>query len=395
MMEDAPVPPRDPIAAAHSHCLAQRMREEAAASGGRLTFDRFMELALYAPGLGYYAAGAEKIGAGGDFVTAPEISPLFGLSLARQCAEGLAALGGGDILELGAGTGKLAADLLTGLAQTGPLPDRYRILEPSPDLRARQQAWLAAHLPESARRVEWLDGLPVDFSGVVLANEVVDALPVQRFAVDPEGAVTECFARPRADGGWEEETDRPQSLGLAEAVEALQARGLAREPGYRSEINLRLRPWISALAASLKRGLILVIDYGYPRAEYYHPERRLGTLRGHYRHQAHGDPYLHPGLQDITADVDFSALAEAGQAAGMTLAGFTTQAHFLLGCGFETLLAAALAEGGKDPLERLTAAKQLVMPTGLGERFRVLGLAKDLDRAWCGFALRDLRGRLD
>jgi len=383
----------DPFAEDHSRRLADLIRAQAAAHGGFLPFDCFMELALYAPGLGYYAAGSHKFGAGGDFVTAPEISPLFGRCLARQCAEILAALGGGDVMELGAGTGTLAADLLDGLLREGILPGRYLILEPSPDLRVRQQALLRERRPELSDRVHWLDRLPQDFTGVMLANEVADAMPVHRFAVREDGSVAEIFVRSVVDG-WDEVAGDPDSPGLADAVYALQAQGLAREPGYKSEINLRLHPWIAALAGAMDRGLVLLIDYGYPRSEYYHHARNAGTLMCHYRHQAHGNPFVHLGLQDITAHVDFSALADAGLVAGMEVAGFTTQAHFLIGCGLDELLAEVLAGGG-DGLGQMLGAKQLVMPTGMGERFRVLGLAKDVSRSWCGFSLRDLRGRLD
>jgi SAM-dependent MidA family methyltransferase len=375
----------------HSRRLQDLMRAQAEARGGMLPFDRFMELALYAPGLGYYAAGARKLGPGGDFVTAPEICPLFGRCLARQCVEVLDALGDGDVLELGAGTGALAADLLSALAAEDRLPGRYLILEPSSDLRARQRGLLAARLPRLADRVAWLDRLPIGFRGLLIANEVADAIPVHRFLVGEGGAVVEGFVRP-AGGGWEAVAAPPVSPGLVEAVAALQADGLATEPGYASEVNLRLGPWAAALAAALGRGLALVIDYGYPRAEYYHPQRRAGTLMCHHRHQAHADPLVHVGLQDITAHVDFSALAVAAGAAGLTLSGFTTQTHFLLGCGLEELIAEALARGPVPEL--LLGAKQLVMPAGMGERFRVLGLAKGVEGPWRGFSLRDLRGRL-
>lgn len=382
---------QDPIAAEHSRRLSGMIREEARSRGGLLTFDRYMDLALYAPGLGYYVAGAHKFGPSGDFVTAPEISPLFGRCIARQCAEVLDAMDGGDILELGAGTGSLAAELLAGLEAEGILPGRYLILEPSPDLRERQGDLLRARRPELLDRVHWLDRMPQGFTGFLLANEVADAIPVHRFLVRDDGSVAEIFVRP-VDDGWEEVAGDPVSPGLVEGVHALQEQGLARMPGYRSEINLRSRPWVGALAAALERGLVLLIDYGYPRNEYYHPARSTGTLMCHYRHQAHSDPYLHLGLQDMTAHVDFSALAEVGAQAGLNVAGFSTQAHFLLGCGLDGLLADAAAK--QDGIDQLLGAKQLLMPTGMGERFRVLGLARGLEGPWCGFSMRDLRGRL-
>jgi SAM-dependent MidA family methyltransferase len=381
----------DPSAAEHSRRLEALIRREAAARGGRLPFDRFMELALYAPGLGYYVAGARKFGPGGDFVTAPELSPLFGRCLARQCREVLESLGGGDVLELGAGSGALAADLLAGLEADGALPDRYLILEPGAELRERQRRLLARRLPHLVGRVHWLDRLPEGLTGVLLANEVADALPVHRFVVREDGSPGEVMVRARG-AGWAEEVAEPVSPGLAEAVRALQAEGLALEPGYASEIDLRLGPWLAALGGAVGRGLALFIDYGYPRAEYYRAERRTGTLLCHSRHRAHADPYRHIGLQDITAHVDFSALARAGLDAGWTLAGYSTQAHFLLGCGLDGLLADGA--GGEDSLDLLLGAKQLVLPSAMGERFRVLGLAKGVNRDWCGFSLRDLSGRL-
>jgi SAM-dependent MidA family methyltransferase len=383
--------PLDPVAEAHGRRLADLIRTEAWASGGLLPFDRFMELALYAPGLGYYVAGARKLGPGGDFVTAPEISALFGRCIARQCSEVLDALGGGDILELGAGTGALAADLLLGLASEDRLPRRYLILEPSGDLRQRQQALLGERVPGLMGRVEWIDDLPRRLDGVLLANEVADAMPVHRFLVRDDGSVAEIFVRPSGDS-WEEVADEPESPGLADAVAALQRDGLATAPGYVSEINLRLGPWVAALAAAMGRALALLIDYGYPRSEYYHRQRRAGTLMCHYGHRVHGDPYLHVGLQDITAHVDFTLLAAAGRSAGLEVAGFATQAHFLMGCGLERLLAEAA--GDPDGLDLMLGAKQLVMPSGMGERFRVLGLSKGVARPWCGFSLRDLSGRL-
>lgn len=389
---DFPTDTPDAAAAAHSRRLADLIRTEAADRGGLLPFDRFMELALYAPGLGYYVAGARKLGRLGDFVTAPELSPLFGRCVAKQCREVLAVSGGGDILEFGAGSGALAGEVLSALAAEGCLPGRYLILELSPDLRQRQQVLLAERAPDLLARVHWLDGLPAGFKGCVLANEVLDAMPVHRFRIGADGRPLELFARPVGDG-WEEIGAEPVSPGLAEAVCVLQNGGLALDPGYESEINLRLGPWIEALAGSLERGLVLLIDYGYPRSEYYLTDRRGGTLMCHYRHRAHTDPYLYPGLQDITAHVDFTAVAKEARMAGLQLAGYATQAHFLIGCGLDRLLAQAAQ--GADAMDLMLGAKQLILPSAMGERFQVLGLEKGLDMGWAGFSFRDLRGRLD
>ncbi len=377
----------------HSARLAELIRGEMAAQGGYLPFDRFMELALYAPGLGYYVAGARKLGAGGDFVTAPELSPLFSRCLAAQCAQILDLLGGGDVLEFGAGSGVMAADLLLELERLGRLPSAYRILELSPELRARQEATLEARVPHLLPRLGWLSALSRGFQGVVLANEVLDAMPVHRFRTGAAGTIEECCVS-WEEGGWREGFRSPVSPGLTHALRGIQERGLALEEGYQSEINLRLAPWVAALGASLGRGVALLIDYGYPQAEYYRPERTHGTLLCHYRHLAHGDPYWWVGLQDITAHVDFTALAEAGLAAGFTLAGYSTQAHFLLGCGLDGLLGAIDPADTETHLRAVQAVKRLILPQHMGERFQVLGLQKGMEATLRGFDLRDLRERL-
>jgi SAM-dependent MidA family methyltransferase len=374
-------------------------RREIDAAGARLPFDRFMELVLYAPGLGYYVAGAEKLGPEGDFVTAPEISPLFGRCLAVSCREVLTALDQdqgiqGDLLELGAGSGALAADLLTALANDGPLPGRYLILEPSPDLAERQRQTLRARVPDLLERCHWLERLPGHFDGLVLANEVLDAMPVHRFQISDQGGVQEVCVSWDGDQ-FVEVLVEPAATPLEAAVKALQTAGLATDPGYRSEVNLRLAPWTQALAGMLGSGLLLLIDYGYPRTELYLAERRQGTLMCHSRHRAHDDPYRDLGLQDITAHVDFSALAEAGQAAGLRLAGYTTQANFLIGCGIDALIAEAGADDPAALLSLTAGAKQLLLPSLMGERFQVMALSRDLDNLeLSGFSVRDLRARL-
>ncbi|MCF7976414.1 MAG: SAM-dependent methyltransferase [Chromatiaceae bacterium] len=323
---------------------------------------------------------------------------------------GTAPSSGADLLELGAGTGALAAELLASLAEQGPLPDHYLILEPSPDLAERQRQTLSARVPALLERCHWLDRLPAQFDGIVIANEVLDAMPVNRFQIGNEGQIQEvCVGIDRdrdsngdsngdSDGDSERFIDRlseSASPALIQAVLALQSAGLATQPGYRSEINLRLAPWTQALGAMLGTGLILVIDYGYPRAERYLAERDQGTLMCHSRHQAHADPYRHIGLQDLTAHVDFTALAEAGRCAGLDLAGYTTQANFLIGCGIDALIAEAAAADPMVMLELTAGAKQLLLPSLMGERFQVLGLSKGLDElALSGFSVRDLSARL-
>jgi SAM-dependent MidA family methyltransferase len=389
-LEQLPEP--DAAARAHGERVAGMLRTAVADAGGTLPFDRFMERALYAPGLGYYSAGARRFGAGGDFVTAPEISPLFGQCLAAQAAEVLDHLGGGDLLELGAGRGTLAADLLLALEAAGMLPHRYLILDLSATLREEQRATLAARAPHLLSRVAWLDRLPEDgFEGMMLGNEVVDALPVSRFRVAGGGVEEACVA---VDGDRFAWCWRPAPEALADGVAEINAACGPLPDGYVSEFNLGLVPWLGALADALARGALLLVDYGYPRREYYLPERADGTLQCHYRHRAHGDPLRLVGLQDITADVDFTAVAEAGHAAGLAVAGYTSQAHFLLGCGLDGLLAADAAADEAARLRRAGEARRLLLPGEMGERFQAIALTRGIDRPLRGFSVHDLRMRL-
>lgn len=363
-----------------------------------------MDLALYAPGLGYYSAGSVKLGAGGDFVTAPEISDLFSRCVARQCAQVLSATGG-DILELGAGTGRMAATVLESLAADGVLPERYCILEVSADLAERQRERLGS-LPESLRqRVVWLDRLPErPLDGVVLANEVMDALPCRRFVVaDTPELAAEADGQPvgasvlelgvSVQDGLFVEGVAPADDALVHACEAL-FRELPRapSPGYASEVCLRLDPWIAGVGECLQRGLILLFDYGLPRRHYYHPQRVSGTLRCHFKQRAHDDPYINVGVQDITAWVDFTRAAEAALAVGLDVIGFCTQAAFLLGTGIEGF--AAEAVGVVERARLAGEARRLLMPGEMGEAFKVMGLARGYDVAPVGFGVQDLRHSL-
>lgn len=386
------LPPLTADEAAHSRRLVNRIWEEIDARGGWLSFERFMEMALYEPGLGYYSAGASKLGAGGDFVTAPEVSPLFSRCLATQCGEILRHVSGGAILEFGAGSGVMAADLLNELAAQGSLPERYLILEVSADLRERQRALVQAQAPAHAARVEWLDRLPEAFRGVVLANEVLDALPVQRFRIrgDQVNSLGVTWQLGRLD--WSETHADPQ---LEAAVRRIEANAGERLPdGYTSEINMRLAPWIASVAAALREGVALFIDYGLPQRQYYRSERREGTLLCHFRHRFHDDPLINVGVQDIGAWVDFTAVAEAASTAGLAVAGFSTQAHFLIGNGLEQLLAPT---NGHELASRVQLARQamlLTLPGEMGERFKVIGLSREFDRPLRGFGVRDLAASL-
>ncbi|HKK07225.1 MAG TPA: SAM-dependent methyltransferase [Gammaproteobacteria bacterium] len=391
------LPAPDAEAAAHSQRLRAAISDAIAAAGGAITFQRFMELALHAPGLGYYSAGSRKLGGAGDFVTAPELSPLFARTLAGPCRTALGAVGAGaNVLEVGAGSGALAAGLLAELAAADALPEEYRILEISAELRERQRQTLQACDPALAARVRWVDDLPPsDFHGVVLANELLDAMPVHRFVVTENGLRESYVAIDEAGEGFVWQTGEPSTSALVERVEAIEAAiGGPLPIGYTSEINLAAEDWVRALGPRLEAALVLLIDYGFGRGEYYHPQRHMGTLMCHYRHHAHGDPLVLVGLQDITAHVDFTAIAEAADGAGLTVAGYTTQAHFLLGSGLAQL---AQAAGGDDPAEQLRVAnevKRLTLPHEMGELFKVMGLTRGIDLQLPGFALNDMRQRL-
>ena len=383
------LPEPEPEAREHSARLIKAIRGELEQSGGRIPFDRFMELALYAPGLGYYTAGARKFGEAGDFITAPEISPLFARCLARQCKQLLEELAGGDLLEVGAGTGVLATDLLLELEALQMLPEHYFILEISPDLQQRQRETLMARAAHLIDRVQWLDALPEPgFSGVVVANELLDAMPVSRFKMAEPG-VQEGFVRGSAEG-FEHYWDEPVSPGLKQAVAALGSFSV----GYESELNLRAGSWLRSLVQRIKRGAVVLIDYGYPASEYYHPQRHMGTLMCHYRHRAHDEPLILPGLQDITAHVDFSSIARTGLDAGFDLKGYTTQAHFLLGCGLDKLLMESDPHDIKNHMTLMQSVKRLTMPTEMGELFKVIALGKGIESSLIGFSVRDLSDRL-
>ncbi|HEX5314528.1 MAG TPA: SAM-dependent methyltransferase [Gammaproteobacteria bacterium] len=382
---DLPEPDVDTLA--HSARVAEHIRAAIEAAGGAIPFSEYMRLALYAPGLGYYRAGTEKFGAAGDFVTAPEVSPLFGAVVGRQLAETLAACEGDTVLELGAGSGRLALDVLRTLAAQDRLPARYLILEVSGELAARQRQLLAGE-PALAARVSWLDRLPeTPVRGVIVANEIADALPVERFRFDDGNVVRLGVKVGKAGFEW---AQLPASSELTHRVTKLAECHDWPEP-YESECCPELAPWIAALGDSIECGVLLLFDYGFPEREYYHPQRDTGTLVCHYRHRAHEDPFLWPGLCDITAWVDFSSLAMAGRAAGLDVAGYTTQANFLLGGGIGDAVAAAA-----NDVERYRIAgeiKRLALPSEMGESFKAIALTKDCP-APSAFNFRNLFARL-
>ena len=366
----------------HSDRLLQLLRE-LIATQGPLPFSQYMERCLYAPGLGYYSAGRTKFGAAGDFVTAPELGELFARCVVRTLQPTLAALGDeADFLEIGGGSGAFAETALQALAAGGTLPRQYLILEPSADLRERQRERLRANLPSGLNaRVRWLDRPPEqDWHGVLFANEVIDALPATRFAMR-DGEVYEEYVA-QDDEGRLVRVDRPADALVAGAVRHVE-RDLGSEfaDGYRSEILPQLPYWIQAVAGSLSAGVMLFIDYGYVRREFYLPERDDGTLMAHYRHHAHNDPLYLPGLNDLTASVDFTALAEAGNSAGFAVAAYLPQAQFLIGAGLQEVFAQAQAQatdehGGYRLAQQV---KKLMLPEQMGERFQAMLLARGLD----------------
>jgi SAM-dependent MidA family methyltransferase len=385
---------------AHSERVVEHIRAFMRERGGVIGFDAWMRLALYAPGLGYYSAGATKLGSNGDFVTAPEISSLFSRCLARQCADVLQ-MTGGDVLELGAGSGRMAADVLTELAALDALPQRYLILEVSADLAERQRAHVAGLPRDLAARVQWLDRWPErNMRGVVLANEVLDAMPVERFVLHgrPGGIDVRALGVGLAsteDGEtrfeWRETSPSAELMhAVADIIEALPA---PLPDGYVSEVCLSFQPWMASLAAQLEEGVALLIDYGLPRAHLYHPERSTGTLRCHFRHRAHDDPFINVGLQDITAWVDFTRVAEAADSAGLEVLGFANQAAFLIGAGMESLLTTEMALAGDDARAQARLAgeaRRLMLPGEMGEIFKVIALGRGYESPLAGFSTQTL-----
>lgn len=379
----------DPGERERSAALDARIRARIAEQGGWLPFSAFMQAALYEPELGYYMANGALFGRAGDFVTAPELSPVFAACLANAVDPLLGTGDGGELLEFGAGSGRLAAELVAALGRRGRAPRRYRIVEPSPSLRGRQQR-LLGRLPAGRTAFEWLEEPPRDpWSGVAIANEVLDALPVDRFRVTSAG----CEAiGVTADGAGLRWQARPADARLASSVAALQ-RALPQPvpAGFTSELRTGQDAWLRDATTALARGVLLVIDYGLPRAHYYHPSRDGGTLAAFRRHHRVENLLAGPGTQDLTAWVDFSALADAARNAGLECAGFATQAHFLLETGIEAELARlvdALPEHARGAHRQ--AAATLLLPGEMGERFKVMAIAREIRGPFHGFGFRDL-----
>jgi SAM-dependent MidA family methyltransferase len=376
---DPILPPPPPEAAAHSTRLAERIAQAIVDEGDWIPFTRFMDLALYAPGLGYYAAGARKFGWEGDFVTAPEISPMFAQCLAVQARQVMDACGA-QILELGPGSGVLAADLFGALKEQGAAPDRYLLLEVSPDLRERQQALIAERFPEDRARFEWIDRLPESIEGFVIANEVLDVVPFSLVHRNDGDILERGVILTDAGFAWDDQL-------MPEGELKRRARAVF-PPGdydYLSEIALAAEALVRTIAKSLTRGIALFIDYGFPAREYYHPQRSMGTMRCHYRHRFHGDPFFLPGLQDITAHVDFTAMAQAAESAGAEVYGFTTQAYFLISCGLAVLVAGGDPNMTLSRLKATSAVHRLISPAEMGELFKVLAIGRGFEGPLQGF----------
>ncbi len=392
MKKQLTLPPPDADALQRSETLRARI-VRAIRQHGPMPFSEYMQRALYTPGLGYYSNGLPKLGPNGDFTTAPESSPLFGQCLARQIDQVLTELGGGNILEFGAGSGRMARDILLTLQAVDALPQRYQILDLSADLRARQQAFLADCLPpELYARIEWLERLPEPgWRGVMVANEVLDAMPVERFYLEP-------------DSSWRMAVDVDDSGQLIWAQQPITEATLQRivnglrsliQPtslGYKAEVNLNVHPWLKSLSEIMAVGVVLLIDYGFPQRELYQKERLNGSLRCFYQHRVHDNPLIWPGLQDITAHVDFTEVAESAFDAGFRVAGFTTQAHFLMSTGLLESLPTDLPV--TEQLKLSQQIKTLTLPDEMGEIFKVMALSKGLDTPLMGFQLVDLRDSL-
>ena len=390
-----PIP--DKFALKLSESLQEKIRLAIKENGGSINFEQYMQMALYEPGLGYYSAGSSKFGEQGDFVTAPEISPLFSRCLAKQCHQILSEISSSCILELGPGTGAMAIDILLELERNNTLPEIYYMLEPSADLRQRQQLNIKSTIPHLEERFVWVDRLPEEkIKGVILANEVIDAMPVKRIVINNEVeeyvVACESESKDQAKFQWIKKDMDRQSIVDVEAI-----LGTLREvlpTPYITEINFYIKPWLSSLNDVLEEGLILVSDYGYPRQEYFHPQRRAGTLLCHYRHHAHDDPFLFPGLQDITASVDFTSVAEAAVDTGLHVSGFTTQAHFLIACGLDQFVSEFEIDDAVDRSKMTHQVSKLTMPGEMGEKFKFIGLTKALDIQLRGFGFVDQRSRL-
>lgn len=367
------LPTPDATSAAHSERCRAYILEKIVSAGGSLSFADYMQYALYAPGLGYYTAGSAKFGTAGDFVTAPEVSPIFGRIIARQCAAMLAQMDNASILEIGAGSGRLAIDVLLRLATLDALPADYLILEVSPDLTERQASLIQAEVPQLADRVRWISELPAAHCGIVIANEVLDALPVERFVRRADILQQ----RVAADADGFELIEKPAPAVLAEGVAEIETTLGHRLPdAYVSELALAAPNWVRDVIGSLAEGVLMLFDYGVSRREYYAAERNGGWLRCHFRHRVHNDALILPGIQDLTAWVDFSTIASAAVDAGALVGGYTNQSAFLIAGGLEQELQSIASLPSAEQAELSRQIKMLTLPGEMGEHFKCMALVK-------------------
>lgn len=393
----AKLPEPTPEQKEHSQQLRAAIVQAIQSAGGQIAFDQFMAMALYQPGLGYYAAGSQKFGAAGDFITAPEVSPLFAQSLARQLKQVMAELKEPLLIEFGAGSGVLAADLLLELEVLESLPVAYWIVEVSAELQQRQQNTIKQKCAHLFDKVVWLQQLPDDaVEAVVLANEVLDAMPLIAFEKQKGRLFERKVAETNGQFNWLL-SDPAEKLQAAVAeIEASTEQSLPEN--YRSEYNPSIQPWLKSIDALISKGLVLLIDYGYDARQYYSNERLMGTMMCYYQHRAHDDVFFYPGLQDLTAFVDFTAVAEAAVNAGFDVMGYTTQAQFLFGCGlpeiFENKMSQLSEDNIRQQLHLAQQVKTLTLPGEMGERFKVMALGKDIEPGLRGFTLADFRSRL-
>ena len=386
-----PEPSSDALA--HSQKLVGKIRNEIDANSGSISFRRYMEMALYEPALGYYVSGLHKIGSQGDFVTAPEISPLFSLCLAEQCKEILSTLKDDtpevDILELGAGSGAMAATILKELERQNSLPESYYILDLSPDLKQRQKETIDKHVPHLLERVKWISKLPENFIGVILGNEVLDAMPVDIFTQQNEVIYEHHVI-------WKEnklvEELQPANERLNKKVLSLDISHKATP--YTSEVNPNLNAWFDALSKSMDKGVVILADYGYTEAEYYLEERNKGTLICHYQHLVNEAPLSYSGLQDITSNVDFTAVAKSADKAGFDVSGYITQANFLTNAELESFFMNSFQETPSEQFQLSQQVRKLSLPSEMGERFKFIGLSKAYKKSLKGFSQMDLRHKL-
>jgi SAM-dependent MidA family methyltransferase len=362
----------------HSARVAGHIKQVIQRKDGWIPFSTYMDLAMFAPGLGYYSAGAAKIGSAGDFTTAPEMSTLFGATLAKQVAQVLRVTNG-SVLEFGAGSGRLARDILRALEKLACEPHQYLILEPSADLRERQQAFLTAEIPQWISRIRWLDCMPENFCGVMIANEVLDAMPIELVSWQADGVYERGVALCEDQFVWHDR--KLQSGALFEIAKSIDV-----APGYVSEIHRAGAAFMRSIGAALKHGAAFLIDYGFLDHAYYHPDRNTGTLMCHYRHRAHTDPFFLPGVQDITAHVNFSAMIDAAKESSLDIEGFTTQAKFLIACGITEQLGEIDPTNAAQYLPLANQAQRLLSPAEMGELFKVLTVGRDIDFPLLGFS---------